>query len=104
MPEDVQKIVVVQQNQSGEEKIRAVRNRGQNIELVQVISIDEPLPTIIDDGTPYLPEKIEADLVLSFVKHPDLALELAQRCSKQKIPIVASGKKIKVEGVHTPPT
>ena len=50
------------------------------------------------------PDTIEADLVLDFTKHPDLSHDLALMCRKRNIPVVASGKKTRVEGVITPPT
>jgi hypothetical protein len=51
-----------------------------------------------------LPQKIEADLVLDFLQHPDLSYDLAQLCSEMKIPLVASGKKHRTAHVITPPT
>jgi len=67
-------------------------------------SIDTPLAPIIDDASEFLPKRIEADLVLDFLKHPDLTHDLAGICRRQGIPLVASGKKLRVEGVLTPPT
>ena len=105
-PMGPQRIVVVQQRGSGEAKIEALRMRGRDLELSKIIDITVPLPTVIDDPSEFLPATIEADLVLSFVKHPDLALDLARMCSRLGIPVVASGKKLfpSIEGVLTPPT
>lgn len=99
-----QKIVVFQQNGSGEKKIRAIREREQEKISLSVVSIDGPLPPVIDNAAQYLPETIDADMVLDFLKHPDLSQDLALRCVEEKIPVVASGKKMEVKGVHTPPT
>ncbi|MCP4691572.1 MAG: hypothetical protein GY859_26235, partial [Desulfobacterales bacterium] len=72
--------------------------------VLDVQSINEPLPLVIDDATPYLPESIDADVVLDFLIHPDLSHDLAGLCQKLEIPLVASGKKVKGERVFTPPT
>ena len=101
---DPQKIMVFQQNDSGESKIAGVRKYGGNQITLEVISIDKPLPPIIEDSSEYLPHSIQADLVLDFLKHPDLSHDLAGLCCKQNIPLVASGKNLEGAGIHTPPT
>lgn len=100
----MQRITVFQQNGSGERKIEAVRKYGDDIIALDIVSIDEELPKVIDDCRPYLPAQIDADLVLDFLVHEDLSLDLARLCAEQKIPIVASGKKIINKWVITPPT
>ena len=99
-----QKILVFQQNGSGESKISGVRKYGGDKIVLEVVSIDEPLPPIIENTSEYLPHKIRADLVLDFMKHPDLNHDLAELCKDQRIPLIASGKKLEIKGVHTPPT
>ena len=98
------KILVFQQNQKGESKIAGIRKYGGNRFKIDVISIDNDLPPVIDDARQFLPEKIEADLVLDFLQHPDLSYDLAQLCSEMEIPLVASGKKHHPVHVITPPT
>jgi len=98
------KIVVFQQNGSGESKIAGITKFGQDRFDLQMISIDMPLPPVIDDAREFLPADIDADLVLDFLKHPDLSLDLALLCRDKGIPVVASGKKMKIDGVATPPT
>ena len=98
------KIVVFQQNGSGESKITGIREYGQDRFDLQMVSIDVPLPPVIDDAREFLPDDIDADLVLDFLQHPDLSYDLGQLCSQKGIPVVASGKKEKIEGVATPPT
>ncbi len=66
--------------------------------------MEDSLPPVIDDASEYLPSEFEADLVLDFLQHPDLSHDLAELCRRKGIPVVASGKKIKVEGTLTPPT
>ena len=99
-----QKIVVFQQNGSGESKIAGVRKYGANRIVLEVFSINDTLPPLVDDTSAYLPGEINADLVLDFLKHPDLSHDLAALCRNQNIPVIASGKKLDTKGVHAPPT
>jgi hypothetical protein len=100
----IQKILVFQQNGSGIKKIEGVKQYGNNCFSLEIISIDDYLPTVIDDTKEYIPRNIEADLVLDYLKHPDLSYDLAVVCRDKKIPVVASGKKFRVKGAFTPPT
>ena len=99
-----QRILVFQQNGSGESKIAGVRKYGENRIVLEVISIDDPLPPLVEDTSEYLPSEIQADLVLDFLKHPDLSHDLAAMCRDLAIPLIASGKKLDIKGIHTPPT
>jgi hypothetical protein len=99
-----QRIVVFQQNGSGETKIRGIRDFGNDRFELVVMNVDTDLPPILDDAAGLLPETLEADLVLDYLQHPDLSYELAERCRKWNLPVIASGKKIRVKGTHTPPT
>jgi hypothetical protein len=103
-PTGPQRILVCQQNGSGESKIRGIRKYGKAIFIIETFSIDESLPPILDNTSEYLPKDIQADLVLDFLKHPDLSHDLAAACAKRKIPVVASGKKLKGQRVFVPPT
>jgi hypothetical protein len=98
------KILVFQQNRKGESKIAGIRKYGGDRFRVEIVSIDNDLPPVIDDARQFLPKKIEADLVLDFLEHPDLSYDLAQICSEGEIPLVASGKKYHPRHVITPPT
>ncbi len=102
--ENPQKILVFQQNGSGESKIAGVRKYGGNRIVLEIISIDDTLPPLVEDTSAYLPREIKADLVLDFLKHPDLSHDLADLCRNQVVPLIASGKKLNIRGVHTPPT
>ncbi len=99
-----QKILVFQQNGSGESKIAGLRKFGGDQIIVEVASIDDPLPPLLEDTSVYLPDNLQADLVLDFLQHPDLSHDLAALCSRQNIPLIASGKKLDMKGVHIPPT
>ncbi len=99
-----QKILVFQQNGSGESKIRGILEYGENLFSIKVISIDEDLPPVIDNTADYLPEDIRAEIVLDYLKHPDLSHDLAIMCRDKNIPVVISGKKVRVKGAISPPT
>ena len=99
-----EKILVFQQNGSGESKIQGIRKYGKDRFIIETVSIDETLPSILDDTRDYLPSNIQADLILDFLKHPDLSHDLAIACRARNIPIVASGKKLRIKGALTPPT
>ena len=99
-----QQIVVFQQNGSGENKIQGILKYGKSLFKIKTISVDEYLPAVIDDGLPYLPNDIRADVVLDYLKHPDLSYDLAIMCREKNIPVVVSGKKVRVKGVFSPPT
>ena len=103
-PSVTQKILVFQQNGSGERKIEGIRTYGKEIFTIEVVSIDEPLPAVLDDTQEYLNLDIRADLVLDFLTHPDLSYDLAVACRNKKIPVVTSGKKLRVKWPFTPPT
>ncbi len=100
----MQRVSVFQQNGSGERKIEAVRNYGSDVITLDVVSIDDELPDILDDTSPYLPADLEADLVLDFLTHKDLSHDLAVLCAAKSIPVIASGKKLTNKWVLTPPT
>jgi len=100
----MQRIVVFQQGSSGEVKVAALRERGRGLVIAEVVTIEGPLPQLIDDPQEYLPCTLDADLALCFLGHPDLAHELALLCRREGVPLVASGRRIPVEGVIAPPT
>ncbi len=100
----VQRIVVFQERGSGEKKIAGIEHYAPGCFELEVISLDEPLPSLIDDPEKYLPAELNADLVLGFLRHPDLSAELLRLCRKENIPFVASAKKYPASPqVATPP-
>lgn len=103
-PTGTQRILVVEQNGSAMSKIKGIKQYGERRFLLDIYSVDVFLPPILEDTREYLPSEIQADLVLDFLKHPDLSYDLATKCSDSNIPAVASGKKLRVKGVLTPPT
>ncbi len=99
-----QRLLVFQQDGSGEQKIAGVKKYGGNQFELEVFSINEVLPPVLDDTRDYLPSNISCDLVLDFLKHQDLSQDLAALCADKKIPIISSGKKIISKWAKTPPT
>jgi len=100
----LQRLLVFQQNGSGEQKIAGVEKYGEGLFKLDVISINETLPLVLDDTSEYLPDDISCDLVLDFLTHYDLSQDLAALCAEKKIPVISSGKKIISKWVATPPT
>jgi len=94
MTSKLQKIIIFQEKISGEMKIAGLREYGRNIELSDILNVDADLPQVIDDPGQYIPANFNADLVICFLKHPDLVEYLAGLCLKKGIPIIASGKKV----------
>lgn len=97
------KILVLQQKGRGQSKVKGIREIYPDRFQIESLDIEHPLPRILDDTSSYLPSRIQADLVLDYLLHPDLSLDLAQLCQEQKIPVIASGKKISLQNVLTPP-
>ncbi len=97
-------ILILQQNKSGESKISGIKRFGKGLFDLDIISIDTPLPPVIDDTSEYLSADFHADLVLDFLKHPDLSHDLEMICRHKKIPVIASGKKLNGNWSLTPPT
>ena len=66
-----------QQGGRGESKVKGIQQYGKNQFDITLVTIDQPLPPVVDDAPEDLPETIDADLVLDFLKHPDLSHDLA---------------------------
>ena len=96
-------IVVFEQRGSGHKKVQGMKEYGGEEFSVHVVDIADDLPEFIDNPEDYLPQSIEADLVLDYMPHPDLSHELARICREQGIPLIASGKKHADGWSHTPP-
>ncbi len=95
------KIAVFQVGNKGEHKIEGIRKYGRGIEL-EVFTVPEPLPQIIDEPEDYIYEDFEADLILDYLYHGDLTDYLIEIANKKNIPIIASGRK--KPGAITPST
>ena len=93
-------IVVFEYRNSGKKKIEGIRRYGKNVKITATFNIIEPLPDFIDEPEKFINTNFEADLVLCFLKHPDLCQYLAKVCQQKKIPMIASGTK--TENAITP--
>ena len=104
-----QRIAVFQQGDSAQSKIAGLKKYGGSNVTLDIFDLPLGLPPVIDNAAEYLPADLSADLVLDYLKHPDLSEDLADMCAAKGIPVVGSGKKIRPEGprrgyVFTPPT
>ncbi len=88
------RIVVFQQNGSGELKIAGIEAFGKGIEIAKVFDLPSGLPEVIDEPEEYMNKDFEGDLVLNFLRHPDLSEYLVKICRDKGIPVVASGQRI----------
>lgn len=88
-----QRLVIFQEKGSGDKKLAGLRRFGRDLEIATVHNIDAALPAFIDNPEEFISSEFSGDLVLSFLKHPDLIDYLASLCEKKKIPLIASGKK-----------
>ncbi len=86
-------IIVFQEHDSGIHKIEGVQNFGEGISITKIISIDDCLPEFIDEPGDYFSNDFAADLVLNYLKHPDLVHYLISLCTERGIPVVSAGKK-----------
>lgn len=86
-------IIVFQQAGSGEVKISGIRQYGSGLIISKVFDLPAHLPDFIDTPEVYFSEDFTGDLVISFLKHPDLLDHLAVLCREKKIPLIASGRK-----------
>jgi hypothetical protein len=96
------RILVFEQNGSGQDKIAGLQRYGQGME-VTVVSIDAALPEFVDNPEEFIPSVLEADLVVDYLTHPDLSDFLLEQCQVQGIVAVAPGKRrARGTGVYTP--
>ncbi len=94
-------ITVFQQNGSGEKKIQGIKTYGSDIEIVEIIDFPTNLPDFIEDPQDFFPTQIQGNIVLSFLKHPDLADYASQYCRSHQVPMIASGPR-KISDAHSP--
>jgi len=93
MVDHLQQLVIFQEQGSGEKKLAGLRRYGRDLEIAAIYDITDTLPAFIENPAAYLPDDFSGDLVISFLKHPDLLDHLAELCQRKKIPLIASGKK-----------
>ncbi|MBA3015570.1 MAG: DUF166 domain-containing protein [Proteobacteria bacterium] len=88
------RIVIFEYRGSGKKKIEGILRYGHDIEITATFNITEPLSGFIDDPERYISSDFDADLVLCFIKHPDLDHYLADVCQAKGIAMIASGCKL----------
>ena len=86
-------ILVFQQQGSGEQKIEGVQHHGTPIRITKIVSIDDFLPDFIEEPEEFIDDDFTTDLVLNYLKHPDLSHHLITICEQKGIPVVSPGKK-----------
>ncbi len=95
-----QQIIVFQQAGAARYKIAGIETFGRNLEIAGIYDIPEVLSEIIDEPHEYISRDFQGDLVLNFMKHPDLSEYLVHLCNEKGIPVIASGQH--VTGAITP--
>lgn len=86
-------IIVFQEHNSGELKVEGVQRYGEGLKIVKIVSINQFLPDFIEDPEDFIGDDFSADLVLNFLKHPDLVEYLIRICEQKEITVVSAGKK-----------
>ncbi|GEM_PF-439972 len=94
------RLIIFQENGAGQQKIAGIEKYGQGIVITALYDLAGPFPEFIDEPEPYFPREFDGDLVLSFLRHPDLLAHLARLCLERGLPLIASGKK--APGALTP--
>ena len=84
--EESMNIIVFQQNGSAEKKIAGIEKYGRDLVIKKIFSIDTLFPEVIDHPEHYINTDFTGDLVLNFLKHPDLSGYLVETCQKKTIP------------------
>ena len=85
-------IVVFQQQGSAEKKLEGIRKYGKKLKITEVFSLDDDFPEVIDFPEHLIVGDFHGDLVLNFLKHPDLSDYLVDICEEKAIPVVTTGK------------
>ncbi len=85
------KLLIFQQAGSGDKKIAGIDHYGHDLEIVANYDLPTALPDFIEDPEEYFPDSLVGDLILNFLKHPDLADYLVELANRLKIPIITSG-------------
>ncbi len=89
-----QQIVIFEEDGSGDYKIAGIQVYGKNISIKQVFDIKGPFPEFIEEPEEYISEDFHGELVLDFLRHPDLSQYLVDLCKEKSIPVIASGQHI----------
>nr|HDM99522.1 hypothetical protein [Deltaproteobacteria bacterium] len=88
------RLVIFEEAGSGEYKIAGIKIYGHNITIERIYDILFDLPEIIDEPEEFIPYDFAGDLILNFLRHPDLSEYLVKICKIKGIPVIASGQNI----------
>jgi hypothetical protein len=88
------RLVVFEEAGSGKYKVAGIEAYGRNITIERVYDIPSGLPEIIDEPEEFIPADFEGDLILNFLRHPDLSEYLVKICKTKGLPVIASGQHI----------
>jgi hypothetical protein len=88
------RLVVFDESGLGKYKVSGIEQYGHNIVIEKIFNIPEDLPDIIDEPEEFMPEDIKGDLILNFIKHPDLSEHLVKMCKIKGVPVIAPGQQI----------
>jgi hypothetical protein len=94
------KVAVFQRGKRAQHIIEGLKKFG-DLE-VEVFSVTENLPQIIEEPENYIQRNIDADLIVDHLHHGDLTDFLVEVANEKDIPIVVPYKRVK--GALTPPT
>ncbi len=85
-------IVVFQEAGSAEKKVKGILKFGEKITITNMFSINATLPEFVENPEEYITSEFNGELVLNFLKHPDLSDYLVDLCTEKQIPVVTTGK------------
>jgi hypothetical protein len=88
------RLVIFEEAGSGKYKVAGIEAYGRNITIERIYNILPILQEIIDEPEEFIPDDFEGDLILNFLRHPDLSEYLVKICKAKGIPVIASGQNI----------
>jgi hypothetical protein len=88
------RLIIFEEAGSGKYKVAGIEEYGRNITIERIYNILPDLPEIIDEPEEFIPDDFEGDLILNFLRHPDLSEYLVKICKAKGIPVIASGQNI----------
>ncbi len=88
------RLVIFEEAGSGKYKVAGIEVYGRNITIERIYNIPPAMPEIIDEPEEFIPDDFEGDLILNFLRHPDLSEHLVKICKIKGMPVIASGQNI----------
>lgn len=85
-------IIVFQQKGSAEKKLEGIYKYGSQLNIKQIFSIDRDFSEVVEYPEKFVESNFSCELVLNFLKHPDLSDYLVNLCEEKSIPVVTNGK------------